>query len=218
MTVEDRQPLRPGDRAPDFTLPAVEREGAVSLSDFRGKSPVLLALFRGVYCPFCRRAIAQMGMVGEKLKALGVEALGIVATKPEHARLFFRLRPTRLPLAADQDLITHRAFGLPKPEFTPELKQAFRSVRVNPSGELPEPLLIPEAASALDKLDGFRPTATDREDAERQFPHLVEGQFLVDREGIIRWVNIECAKEGLAGIGKLPTEEELLAAARALPG
>ena len=215
MTVEQRQPLRPGDRAPDFTLPAVEREGTVSLSDYRGKSPVLLGVFRGVYCPFCRRAIAQMGMVGEKLKALGVEALVIVATKPEHARLFFRLRPTRLPLAADQDLVTHRAYGVPKPEVTPELRQAFQSVRINPSGELPEPVLVPEASAALDKLDGFTPTKTDMEDRERQFPQL-EGQFLVDREGIIRWVHIECAQEGLAGIGKLPAAEEVLAAARAL--
>ena len=216
MTVEQRRPLQPGDRAPDFTLPAVEREATVSLSDYRGKSPLLLAIFRGVYCPFCRRAIAQLGVTREKLKGVGVEALGIVATKPEHARLFFRFRPTRLPLAADPDLITHRAFGLPKPEVTPELMQAFKTVRVNPTGELPEPLPVPDASSALDRLDSFKPTETDREDAERQFPQL-KGQFLVDPDGIIRWVNIECAKEGVAGIGGFPTDEEILAAARALP-
>lgn len=39
----------PGERAPDFTLPTAEREGTVSLSDYRGKSPVLLALLRGLY-------------------------------------------------------------------------------------------------------------------------------------------------------------------------
>ena len=216
MAVEQRQPLQPGERAPDFTLPAVEREGTVSLSDYRGKSPVLLAVFRGVYCPFCRRAIAQMGMTREKLKAVGVEALGIIATKPEHARLFFRSRPTRLPLAADPDLTTHRAYGVPKPEVTPELMQGFKTVRINPSGELSEPLPVPDASSALDRLDGFKPTETDLADRERQFPQL-KGQFLVDRDGIIRWVNIECAKEGLAGIGKFPTDEEILAAARALP-
>jgi peroxiredoxin len=217
MTVEPRQPLQPGDRAPDFALPAVEREGIVSLSDYRDKSPVLLGIFLGVFCPFCRRAIAQMGMAREKLSAVGVETLGIVATKPEHARLFFRLRPTRLPLVADPDLITHRAYGVPKPEVTPELMQAFKTVRVNPSGELPEPLPVPDASAALDRLDGFTPTETDLEDKERQFPQL-KGQFLVDREGIIRWLNIECAKEGLAGIGKFPTDEEILAAVRAVIG
>ena len=41
--------LEPGDRAPDFTLPAINREGVVSLGDFRGKRPVFLGLFRGLH-------------------------------------------------------------------------------------------------------------------------------------------------------------------------
>lgn len=214
-TIDARQPLQPGEQAPDFTLPAVERDGTVSLTDYRGRSPLLLAIFRGVYCPFCRRAIAQMGLTREKLKAVGVEALGIVATKPEHARLFFRMRPTGLPLAADPDLATHRSYGLPKPEVTPELMQAMQTVRVNPTGELREPLPIAEVIPALDRLHGFEPTETDREDGQRQFPQL-KGQFLIDRDGVVRWANSECAREGLPGLGKFPTDEEILAAAPSL--
>ena len=48
-TSESGPSLQPGERAPDFTLPAVDREGTVSLSDYRGKSPLLLALLRGLY-------------------------------------------------------------------------------------------------------------------------------------------------------------------------
>ena len=48
-TVERRPPLRPGEPAPDFTLPAANREGSVSLADYRGRSPVLLVLYRGLY-------------------------------------------------------------------------------------------------------------------------------------------------------------------------
>ena len=48
-TVESRPPVQLGERAPDFKLPAVDREGTVSLSDYRGRSPVLLALLRGLY-------------------------------------------------------------------------------------------------------------------------------------------------------------------------
>jgi peroxiredoxin len=218
-TVESRAPVQPGEPAPNFTLPAVDRDGTVSLSDYRGKSPLLLAMFRGLWCPFCRRAIAQMGVTRQKLQALGVETLGVVATTPENARLYFKYRPTRVPLAADPELITHRSFGLPKPGVTEELMQALRSVRGNPTGELPEPLPLVEAKRALDRLHGFEPTETDRQDAVRQgrreFPQLI-GQFLVDRDGIVRWVNIECAKEGLGGLGKFPTDEELLAAAQAL--
>ena len=41
--------LHPGDPAPDFSLPAVNREGQISLDDYRGRSPVLVGLFRGLH-------------------------------------------------------------------------------------------------------------------------------------------------------------------------
>jgi peroxiredoxin len=47
--VEPRLPVQPGEPAPDFTLPAVEREGTVSLDDYRGRAAVLLALFRWLH-------------------------------------------------------------------------------------------------------------------------------------------------------------------------
>jgi peroxiredoxin len=216
MTAE-RPPVSPGEPAPDFTLPAVGREGTVSLDDYRGRSPVLLAMFRGLYCPFCRRAIAQLGVATDRLKAHGVETLAIVATTPDNARLYFRFRPTRVALAADPELITHRAYGLPRPPVTPELMAAVEHTRINPTGELPEPLPVMKAAEALDKIHGFTPSETDRRDEERQFPQL-KGQFLVDRDGIVRWANIEATSEGVAGLGKFPPEEELLAAVRALRG
>ncbi len=216
MTIaESRPPVSPGEPAPDFTLPAVDRQETVSLADYRGRSPVFLALLVGLWCPFCRRSIAQMSANEGKLKALGVESLGIVATPPENARLYFKFRPTRLRLAADPELATHRAYGVPKPAPTPEFMKELETTRINPNGELPEPLPIQEAAMALAKLDGYTENQTDHADMERQWPQL-KGQFLIDRDGIVRWANIECA-EGFAGVGKFPSQEEILAAVRALP-
>jgi peroxiredoxin len=212
----ERPPLTPGEPAPNFTLPAVGREGMVSLDDYRGRSPVLLAMFRGLYCPFCRRSIAQLGTTTDKLEALGVKTLAIVATTADNARLYFRFRPTRAPLAADPELYTHRAYGLPHPPVTPELWKAIENTRINPTGELTEPMAIPAAAQALDKLHGFTPTETDRQESERHMTQL-KGQFLVDRDGIVRWANIETASEGLAGLGKFPTEQQLVEIVRALP-
>ncbi len=48
-TVEPRPPVQPGERAPDFTLPTVPDEGFVSLADYRGRSPLLLVLFRSMW-------------------------------------------------------------------------------------------------------------------------------------------------------------------------
>ena len=213
-TASERPPVSPGEPAPDFTLPAVGSDRTVSLGDYRGRSPVLLALFRGLYCPFCRRAIAQLGVASEQLKGLGVETLAVVATNRDNANRYFRFRPTRAPLAVDPELITHGAYRLPRPAATPEFMHAIEQARVNPTGDLPEPLPPMQAMAALDTLEGYTLTATDRQDIERQFPQI-KGQFLIDRDGIVRWSNIE-GSEGLNGIGKFPTDAQLLEAARTL--
>jgi peroxiredoxin len=215
-TTESRPPVSPGEPAPDFRLPTVMDEETVSLLDYRGRSSVFLALFIGLWCPFCRRSIAQLGATEGKLKALGVETLGILATRPENARLYFKYRPTPLRLAADPNLTTHRAYGLPKPVPTPELMKAIETTRINPTGEFPAALPIPEAAVALARLDGYTENETDKADMNRQWPQL-KGQFLIDRAGIVRWANVECATEGFAGIGKFPSEAEIITAVRALP-
>ena len=113
-------PLQPGDPAPDFALPAVNREGQVSLADYRGKGPFLVALFRGLHCPFCRRQIARLSATQKSLASEGVDTVAIVNTPLERARLYFQYRPTRIVLAADPDVRTHHAFGLFETKVLPD--------------------------------------------------------------------------------------------------
>src|SRR5262245_65940143 len=80
-----RPPLQPGEPAADFTLPALGREGTVSLADYRGRSGLLLALERGLYCVFCRRHIVRMCTRARALKAANVEVLGGVASQTRRA-------------------------------------------------------------------------------------------------------------------------------------
>jgi peroxiredoxin len=49
MTNDLTMTLQCGDRVPEITVPAITRDGSVSLADYRGRSAVLLALFRGLY-------------------------------------------------------------------------------------------------------------------------------------------------------------------------
>ena len=71
-----------------------------------------------------------------------------------------------------------------------------------------------EAVNALQERDGSQYTATDSQEAQGQ-ALMDTGRFLVDRDGIVRWVNFELAREGLAAIGRFPSDDEVLAAARA---
>ena len=159
-----------------------------------------------------------MGVTQEKLLAAGVDTLAVVTTNPQRARLYFRFQPSRTAIAADPDLVTHRLYGLPNPAavpVTPELLNAYQTTYINPMGDLPRPMPVLEASAETNRIDGHQLTETDQEEKRKHFP-LAVGQFLVDREGIVRWLNIEGAQEGLAGAGKLPTDEEILAAAREL--
>jgi peroxiredoxin len=221
-TTASRPPISPGEPAPDFALPAVNREGSgtVSLADYRGKTPVLLAMMRGLYCAFCRRQIAQLGTTRRKLQASGVEVLAIVAMPAERLRLYYRFRPVGVPVAADPDLVSHRAYGVPQPPLTPEILQTVESKYFDLARELQIPATdMAGIRSALCERDGFVPVESelkDRRDWSDRHGGQFTGQFLVDRDGIVRWSHIEGAKEGLAGLEKFPTDEELLAAAHQL--
>jgi peroxiredoxin len=213
MSLPESRVLQLGEPAPDFTLPTVQGNGTVSLSDYRGRSPLLLAFFRGIYCPFCRRQIAKLGLSQDKLRAAGVETLGVVASNLDRTRLYFQYRPTKVPLAVDPVMNTHRAFGIRRFSVTPELTDALQTVRIDVGGELPEPLPVGDAARALNDKDRFEYVPGDTQEIEQQFP-MDTGQFLVDPEGIVRWMHLESAGEGLAGMGKFPSEDEILILAR----
>ena len=138
-----------------------------------------------------------------------------MATPPDNAKLYFKFRPSHLRLAADPELSTHRAYGLPKPNPTPEFMHALETIRINPDGALPEPLPIEQAAAAVGKLDGYVENETDRADMLRQWPQL-KGQFLIDRGGVVRWASVEGAGGDITAVGKFPPTDEILAAARSL--
>lgn len=49
VSSESRRTVRPGEKAPDFSLPLASQDGQVSLGEYRGRSPVLLALLRTIW-------------------------------------------------------------------------------------------------------------------------------------------------------------------------
>ena len=206
-----------------FTLPAADGSGTVALEDLLRRGPVLLALMRGLQCPFCRRNLALLGSTRKKLQPLGVETLAIVATTAERARLYFKHRLVSIPVAADPDMATHRAYGVPCYPLTPALSDDLRAVRIDPFGELPEPVPFiardgTEIHEIFDRLDGFEPTDVDQRDRGRQFRQALQmcAQCLIDRDGIVRWTHVEGDPGGLAAAGRFPTDEDVLAAARVL--
>jgi len=164
---------------------------------------------------FCRRQLVELGRTATKLKELGTETLAVVASPVERARLYFRYRPVPLATAADPDLLAHQAFGVPRAPITPEMWAVVEEKANHLARDLRVPVHSGQAYATVNRLDGFEPVQTDDADFQRHQAQLT-GQFLLDRDGVVRWANIECARDGLAGLDEFPTDEEFLAAARAL--
>lgn len=216
--------IQPGERAPELTLPAVNRDGAVSLADFRGRRAVMIGFFRGLHCPFCRRQIAQLGAAQPALAALGVETIAVVNTPLERAQLYFRYRPTPLVLLSDPDCRTHRMFGIPRIEFVepgggpvqwPRTRpEDFAAARIDPTGELGAPTQPMEANGVLNRRDGFELTAADEAIVAVHAAQFA-GQFLVDRGGIVRWRWTE-APTSANELCRFPSAAEMIEVARGL--
>ena len=215
----DLSPLQPGDRAPNVVLDAITQEGKIALDDFRGQKPVLVGLFRGLHCPFCRRHIAAQARLDPELRQKGVESLTVVNTPIDRARLYFRYHPMpNLLAAADPERASHRAFGLPNLEFTENetawpYKVSFadaQAMQVDVPGELPSPMDPFAAAEMLDKKDDYEITEADQQMMATGHGQLV-GQFLLDRQGIVRWSFTEVPEGGRYMFGA-PSPQELMSA------
>ncbi len=222
---DQRRLLQPGETSPAFALPAANREGMISLADLRGR-PFLIGFYRGLHCPFCRRQVVQLAAAQPALSAAGIETLAVINTPVERARMYFRHRPTPVMLLSDPDCVTHQAFGVPRADFLPEgssdvpqwpyrtTLDQFMAARINPTGEMPEPLQPMEANVVLNAKDGFEMTDADQAIMANHPTQLV-GHFLVDADGVVRWVQIE-APDDPNGLSIFPTAAQLVAAASSL--
>ncbi|ANP85577.1 AhpC/TSA family protein [Rhizobium leguminosarum] len=214
------RPLQPGDRAPNVVLDAITRQGKVAIDDFRGQKPVLVGLFRGLHCPFCRRQIAAMAELTGALQEKGIDSLTVVNTPIDRARLYFRYHPLpNLLAASDPERVSHRAFGLPNLQFTEDENEWPRkvsmntvmSMRIDMPGELPAPMDPMAASEFLDRADGYEITEDDKQMIATGHGQLV-GEFLLDRDGVVRWCFTEVEGDGRHMFGG-PAPREVMSAA-----
>ena len=91
--------LKPGTRAPDFTLRSAP-DKSVSLSDFRGR-PVILAFYPADWSPVCGDQMVLYNELLGEFKELGAELLGISVDGAWCHKAFAESRKLRFPLLAD---------------------------------------------------------------------------------------------------------------------
>lgn len=106
-----------GERIEPFVLPDAEGR-LVALEDLVARGPIVLAFFRGDWCPYCRITMTALNEVRPAIEAAGASLVGVVPDTGGIALAAKRALGLAFPLLCDVDHGLGAAFGLtfPMPE------------------------------------------------------------------------------------------------------
>jgi peroxiredoxin Q/BCP len=107
------QGVRPGDPAPDFAIPSPTGEPA-RLSDFRGKSEVVLFFYPKDDSPACTAEACAFRDAYEDFREAGAEVIGISADTSDSHKRFAGRRKLPYRMVSDEDGSLRKLYGVPK--------------------------------------------------------------------------------------------------------
>ena len=163
--------LQVGDVAPDFVLPDA-LGNAVALADLRAQGPVVLAFYRGAWCPYCNLEVQLLQQALPDIQALGATLVAISPQTPDNSLSLAEKHGLAFPVLSDAGNAVARRFGL---VFT-----------------------VPEALRAVyDKLGIDIPA----HNGDGSFELPVPGTYVVGRDGTIAfaYANVDYTRRVAVG-------------------
>jgi len=105
------RPLLPGMNALPFELTSAD--GSVfSFDPDHLEKPVILSFYRGGWCPYCNRQLADFRKIEPELLELGYDLLFVSADKYEVIRESLQIGDVDFTLLSDNDLTAARDYGI----------------------------------------------------------------------------------------------------------
>jgi len=150
------QALKEGAQVPDFILPDA-RGTAVTLSHLLAHGPVVMAFYRGQWCPYCHLALRAYQQALPHMQARGASLVAISPQMPDHSRALAEKLELTFALLSDSGNQVARQFGL---VFT--IDEAVRGAHKQVCADLP------------------------RFNGTESWELPMAGTFLVDQLGIVR--------------------------------
>ncbi len=136
--------LKAGRLMPDFSLPD-SNGGMVKLKDLLKDGPVILAFYRGSWCPYCNAQLASYQEYLGKFKAKGAQLVGMTPEKPDLTALMREGKKLEFKILSDANNKLAKKLGLVF-GVSEELKKLYLQFGIdleksqgNPDWELPVP-------------------------------------------------------------------------------
>ncbi len=95
-----KKSLKVGDSAPDFTLPDAYGQ-PVSLSDLLAHGPVVLAFYRGDWCPYCNLTLRAYQRILPEISAAQATLVAVSPQNPDHTLLTVENKELTYPVLSD---------------------------------------------------------------------------------------------------------------------
>lgn len=109
--VATRQIPKPGDLAPDFTLP--DQHGRlIHLSERLGRGPVVLLFIRGAWCPFCTLTLRAYQAALPAIHDAGADLLAITPQGADTSCIMAERDLLAFPTLSDHDNKVATAYGI----------------------------------------------------------------------------------------------------------
>lgn len=110
-SAKDTTPLKAGEKVPAANLRTVDGK-SLSLQQVTAGRPTILVYYRGGWCPFCNRHLAEIQGALKDLEKLGYQVLAISPDGPEALKATAAKRSLEYTLLSDARMEASDAFGL----------------------------------------------------------------------------------------------------------
>ena len=157
----ERGALKVGDRVPDFELPGADG-GSVRLADLLEKGPVVVAFYRGHWCPYCNVALHALQQALPQFREAGARLVAISPETPDNSMTLIERQKLEYDVLSDAENRVARVFGL-----VFELPESVRPV--------------------YDRLGISLPAFNGDESFELPVP----ATYVINRDGRIRWSHVD---------------------------
>ena len=111
MEASEVNPVLTGTTIPDISLKSIEGD-SLQLRQLISEKPTVLIFYRGGWCPFCNRHMAQMQEAQSQLTDIGYQILAVSPDKPEYLKASKQEKDLTYTLLSDSDMEASKAFGL----------------------------------------------------------------------------------------------------------
>jgi peroxiredoxin len=121
----ERGALKPGELAPDFTLPDAAGK-PVSLSARLPDGPVVLKFYRGGWCPYCNLELRAYQQALPELRSLGAQLIAVSPEAPDNSLSTVEKNSLAFPVLSDAGGSIAASYRLAF-RLSDELKEIYRS-------------------------------------------------------------------------------------------